>query len=107
MNNSGKSILIDADNINIEASIQIETAYSLLTTFIDKYDYMCGMTNNSDTRAYHLVACANDIYYLIKAAWDILDHVREKNQKVQDLIGEAIDIVKEMQESNGEKSLQI
>lgn len=97
MENLGTSILLDADNMNNAEGVEIETAYSLLNTFMDKYDYMREMTNN-DSRAYHLVSCANDIYYLIKAAWDILYHVRGQNERVQELIGSAVDIVKTMQE---------
>ena len=101
MNNLGTSILFDADNMNIEEAIEIETAYSLLSTFMDKYDYMYEMSNCSDAQAHCLVACANDIYLLIRATWNILDNVKKQNEKVQELIGNAFDAVKVMQESVG------
>ena len=99
MNNSGTSILFDADNMNIEEGIEIETAYSLLSTFIDKYDYMCDMSSCNDTQAYCLVANAKDIYHLIRATWNILENVKDQNKKVQELIGNAFDVVKAIQEA--------
>lgn len=102
MENLGTSILLDADNMNNAEGVEIETAYSLLNTFMDKYDYMREMTNN-DSRAYHLVSCASDIYYLIKAARDILYHVKGQNESVQELICSAVDVVKAMDPADNEE----
>ena len=99
MDISGTKILFDADNMNIEEGIEIETAYSLLSTFMDKYDYMHDMSSCNDTQAYCLVANAKDIYHLIRATWNILENVKNQNKKVQELIGNAFDVVKAIQEA--------
>lgn len=99
MDISGTNILFDADNMNIEEGIEIETAYSLLSTFMDKYDYMHDMSSCNDTQAYCLVANAKDIYHLIRATWNILENVKNQNKKVQELIGNAFDVVKAIQEA--------
>ena len=46
-----------------------------------------------------LVANAKDIYYLIRATWNILGNVKDQNKKVQELIGNAFDVVKAIQEA--------
>ena len=88
MDISGTKILFDADNMNIEEGIEIETAYSLLSTFMDKYDYMYDMSECTNVQAYCLVANAKDIYHLIRATWNILENVKEQNKKVQELIAQ-------------------
>ena len=99
MDISGTNILFDADNMNIDEGVEIETAYSLLSTFMDKYDYMHDMSSCNDTQAYCLVANAKDIYHLIRATWNILENVKNQNKKVQELIGNAFDVVKAIQEA--------
>lgn len=99
MDISGTKILFDADNMNIEEGIEIETAYSLLSTFMDKYDYMYDMSECTNAQAYCLVANAKDIYHLIRATWNILENVKEQNKKVQELIGNAFDVVKVIQDA--------
>lgn len=94
MDISGTNILFDADNMNIEEGIEIETAYSLLSTFMDKYDYMYDMSECTNAQAYCLVANAKDIYHLIRATWNILENVKE-----QELIGNAFDVVKVIQDA--------
>lgn len=47
MDISGTKILFDADNMNIDEGVEIETAYSLLSTFMDKYDYMSNISSIS------------------------------------------------------------
>lgn len=99
MNNLGTGFLSDADNLNIEEGLEIETAYSLLSTFMDKYDYLYDMSDCTDTQAYCLIANANDIYHLIRATWNILENAKEQNKKVQELIGNAFDVVKVMEQA--------
>lgn len=99
MDISGTKILFDADNMNIDEGVEIETAYSLLSTFMDKYDYMSNISSCSDVQVYCLVANVKDIYYLIRATWNILENVKEQNKRVQELIGNAFDIVKAMQDA--------
>ena len=59
---------------------------------------MYDMSECTNVQAYCLVANAKDIYYLIRAAWIILENVKEQNKKVQELIGNAFDVVKAMQD---------